>query len=155
MTKIQIQTILVPTDFTENAACAYAYAETLARTLGAKILIAHVTEPFVYAVGPGQIAIGWEEMQSEIQENVKTRLQELTAKFGDTTDVETIYRQGTPFVELVRLARDRKVDMIVMATHGHTGFKHLLLGSTAEKVVRKAGCPVLTVHPGDRSFMLP
>ena len=155
MTKIKIDTILVATDFSENAAIAYPYASTLAKTFDAKILVAHVTEPLVYAVGPGQIAVGWEELESNIREQVETRFATLREQFDPETDIETVRCEGSPFVELVRLARDRSADLIVIATHGHTGFKHLLIGSTAEKVVRKADCPVLTVHPGERSFALP
>ena len=154
MTDMHIDTIVVPTDFSDNASAAYPYAATLAKQFDAKIVLVHVTEPIVYSIGPGQIAIGWEQLESDVRDHVEKHFADIVAKFGEV-EVETLRCEGSPFVEIVRLARDRNAGMIVMATHGHTGFKHLLLGSTAEKVVRKAECPVLTVHPGERSFVLP
>ena len=64
-------------------------------------------------------------------------------------------RQGSPFVEIVQSARENKIDLIVMGTHGRSGVQHMLIGSVAEKVVRKAGCPVLTVRPPDHQFTMP
>ena len=64
-------------------------------------------------------------------------------------------REGTPFAEIVRCARDKDIDLIVMGTHGHTGLAHMLLGSVTEKVVRKAPCPVLTVRHPEHEFVHP
>lgn len=63
--------------------------------------------------------------------------------------------EGTPFEEIVRFARDKDIDLIVMGTHGHTGLAHLFLGSVAEKVVRRAPCPVLTVRHPEHEFVHP
>jgi nucleotide-binding universal stress UspA family protein len=62
---------------------------------------------------------------------------------------------GTPFVEIVRYAKEHDIDLIVLGTHGRTGLKHVLLGSVAENVVRKASCPVLTVRPSGHKFVMP
>jgi nucleotide-binding universal stress UspA family protein len=70
-------------------------------------------------------------------------------------EFQAIRREGKPFLELVRAAKDEAADLIVMSTHGRTGIQHLLIGSTAERIVRKAPCPVLTVHPGERAFVMP
>jgi nucleotide-binding universal stress UspA family protein len=64
-------------------------------------------------------------------------------------------REGTPFYEIIRFAREGDVDLIVMGTHGHTGLTHVLLGSVTEKVVRKAPCPVLTVRHPEHEFVHP
>ncbi len=153
--KIQIETILVPTDFSDNAAVAYPYAEILAKRFAARILMVHVADVPYYPVGPGQFAIGWERLEIDLMENVQREFERIRPTFGDDIEVETLMREGPPFLEIVRLANERDASLIVMSTHGHTGIKHLLMGSTAEKVVRKASCPVLTMHPGERSFVLP
>ncbi|MCA8954917.1 MAG: universal stress protein [Planctomycetes bacterium] len=152
---IELRTILVPTDFSANAAHAYPYAAEFARRFSARLLVAHVTEPTIYAVGVGQVALGWEQIESDIRAGVDEQFAKLRADFPGQIEPETVRLEGTPFAALIQLARSRRVDLIVMATHGHTGVKHLLLGSTAERVVRKAPCPVLTVHPGERSFVMP
>ena len=63
--------------------------------------------------------------------------------------------QGTPFLEIIRYAKEKDIDMIVMGTHGRSGLVHMLMGSVAEKVVRKAPCPVLTVRPEGHKFVMP
>jgi nucleotide-binding universal stress UspA family protein len=64
-------------------------------------------------------------------------------------------REGTPFYEIVRYAKEQNIDLIIMGTHGHTGLTHMLLGSVTEKVVRKAPCPVLTVRHPEHEFVHP
>lgn len=78
---------------------------------------------------------------------LSTRLGEQREKLGADVEVTTALLEGVPFKELIRHAADNGVDLIVMSTHGHTGLKHVLLGSTAERVVREAPCPVMTVRP--------
>jgi nucleotide-binding universal stress UspA family protein len=70
-------------------------------------------------------------------------------------DVEKAVVRGVPFVEIIRTAKDKNADMIVIGTHGRTGIDHMLFGSTAEKVVRKSSCPVLTVRMAGREFKMP
>jgi nucleotide-binding universal stress UspA family protein len=83
-------------------------------------------------------------------------LDELDAPgFELAAGVERVVRTGTPFVEIVRYAREKDIDVIVMGTHGHSGLVHAMIGSVAEKVVRKAGCPVLTVRPEGHQFVMP
>ena len=67
----------------------------------------------------------------------------------------TAVRTGKPFYEINQYALDERIDLIVIATHGHSGVEHILFGSTAEKVVRKAPCPVLVVRTGEREFVRP
>jgi nucleotide-binding universal stress UspA family protein len=147
--------ILVPTDFSENATHAYPYAQELARAFDAEVLVAYVSDLAAIPVGLGQFPVTWESLELDIKDFAKQQFELLRKSFDSSIKLETIQLEGTPFVELLHLAKDKKVDVIVIATHGHTGIKHLLLGSTAEKIVRKAPCPVLTVHPGERKFVLP
>ena len=84
-------------------------------------------------------------------------LEELAARLGEGhgCEITTRLREGQPFVEIVTVARDEDADLIVMGTHGRTGLAHMLIGSTAEKVVRMAPCPVLTVKHPEHEFVLP
>jgi nucleotide-binding universal stress UspA family protein len=74
---------------------------------------------------------------------------------GKVKDVEKMVVRGVPFVEIIRTAKDKNADMIVIGTHGRTGIDHMLFGSTAEKVVRKSHCPVLTVRMAGKEFKMP
>jgi nucleotide-binding universal stress UspA family protein len=70
-------------------------------------------------------------------------------------DAEKMVVRGVPFVEIIRIAKERSADLIVIGTHGRTGIDHMLFGSTAEKVVRKSSCPVLTVRIAGKEFKMP
>lgn len=150
---ITLKKILLATDFSENAAYAIPYARDLALTFGAQIDLAHVHQPPIYtgafAYGTIDIPAGYAD---ETRRVLTARLEEQREKIGKDVEVKTTFMEGVPFRELIRHAAENQVDLIVMATHGHTGFKHVLLGSTAERVVREAPCPVLTIRPvGSRS----
>lgn len=151
---IKISKILVPTDFSDNSAFAYPYANSLAKSYGAEVLLAYISEHRLYPIRPGQ-GLGWDEHEEEEKAFVAEGLAKAREAFDADLKVGTVHGEGRAFVELVRTARAEGIDMIVICTHGHTGMKHLLLGSTAEKVVRKAPCPVLTVHPGQWEFEMP
>ena len=146
---IQLKSILVPTDFSENAATAFSYAKDFAEAFGGEIIVAHITEPDIYFGYPATVPIGLEGMWAEIKDVVDQRFEEVRAAFGDDVDIRTVHRDGSAAQKLIELAKEEGVSLIVIATHGHTGLKHLFLGSTAERVVREAPCPVLTVHVGD------
>lgn len=141
--------ILVPTDFSPPSELALAKAIELAKDGKGKILLVHVVDPPPYlstmAAEVATVAV------LEIQERTRKWAQEKLAKLAKDkipagVGVETVLLEGVPFYELLELAKSAKPDLIVMATHGHTGIKHFLLGSTAERVVREAECPVLTVR---------
>jgi len=89
----------------------------------------------------------------DMHERAKEELKNLAAsEFGDSASVEIILKTGKPFVEIIETANEIDADLIIIATHGHTGVEHLLFGSTAEKVVRKAPCPVLTLREPIKGF---
>lgn len=134
--------ILFPTDFSTVSDSALRYATSLARDSGATLLVAHVEEPAM-AYGGGEMYYGVLYPDTDA---LKKMLEEVKPT-DPAVACEHWLLTGTPAEEIVRLAEQEHVDLIVMATHGRSGLKHLLMGSVAENVVRKASCPVLTFKP--------
>ena len=95
-------------------------------------------------------------MMDEIRPKIQERLDEYVEKFvHEKVKVDSKMLDGTPFVEIVRYARDEKKDLIIMPTHGRSGIAHMFLGSTTERVVRKAPCPVLVLRDEEQEFIRP
>jgi len=140
---ITLKRILVPHDFSETSAAAAAYAASLARSFGAQLVFLYVgdesrteLESVIPTTGDGAVV-----------EAVRTRLLKTVAPVDQTTLMPEFYaRTGTPAGEIVRFAREHDIDLIVMGTHGRGFVGHVVMGSVAEKVVRTAPCPVLTVR---------
>lgn len=152
---IELKKILYPTDFSSYAAAARPYAVELAKKFGAEIIIMNVLMSPSYAVSP-EFAVDLTKIQKDMQTAAESSLEEvrkLVAKEG--VPARTILEIGSPFAEIVHTAKSEKADLIVMATHGHGAVKHMLLGSTAERVVRKAPCPVLTIRHPEHEFVHP
>src|SRR4051794_15128968 len=134
--------ILFPTDFSHLSDAALAHATTLARESGAALLIVHVEEPPI-AYGGGEMYYGIPDPdRSEVR-----RMLEAVVPTDPEVHYEHRLVMGDPADEIVKLAEEENVDLIVMATHGRTGFKRLLMGSVAEEVVRRSQCPVFTFKP--------
>ena len=155
---IQLKHILVPTDFSEHSERAAAYALELAKRFdGAEVHCLHVSDipadllatSAYYMTGPSEHFI--DQVREESQKN----LDAFIAKNLPDVPVTKAFVEGRPFVEIVRYARDNQIDLMVIATHGRTGVKHALFGSVAEKVIRKAPCPVLVVKRDEREFVMP
>jgi len=142
--RLAIKHILVPTDFSPASEKAIDYALTLAESCGARISLVHVVEPLIAPeLAAYSVMIDDVEVTRQMRDKVAALAQAhgLGAKrFG-----RAAVRRGTAFHEITQAARDLKADIIVIATHGYTGLKHVLLGSTTERVVRYARCPVLVV----------
>lgn len=139
-----VSKILVPLDFSEHSERALAYAFDLARALGATVHLVHVYPVTAYAAPPllpGPVVVG--QFRDESQRVFDEMLARVKREYSP--DITGSLKEGVPHVEILRCASDIHADMIVMGTHGHTGFEHLLLGSVAERVVRGATVPVLTV----------
>ena len=136
-----IKRILVPVDLSEPSIQALDYAVDLATFFKARLMIVFVAEPLYYA---GDLGLFVEEQQRLGREQL-TVLEERVRKRGRTC--ETILLRGTPYQAIGDEARRRAADLIVMGTHGRTGLSHLVMGSVADRVVRTAPCPVLTVPP--------
>ncbi|SRR5260221_11482184 len=142
---LSLRRILVPVDFSKNARQALRYAIPLAAQFGARITLLHVVEPVVY---PTEMAIVVTD--EKIAVNASRRH---LAKLGQELVPENlrgkmIVRGGRPYFEIAEVAREVKAGLIVLTTHGYTGIKRVLLGGTAERIVRHAPCPVLTVRTG-------
>src|SRR6185503_447753 len=147
---MRIRSILVPTDFSECGNYALSYAASLARTFGASIVCVHVIEPMVPTVGysgmtePLPIADITEQLEDSAERELP-KLAECQECAG--LEVEEVIAHGEAAAEIVRVAKERNVDLIVVSSHGRTGLGRILFGSTAEAIVRHASCPVLVVKP--------
>ncbi len=138
--------ILFPTDFSHSSDAAFSLATSLARDLGATLLIAHAEEPPM-AYGGGELYYG---LPDPALDDLQRMLDELVPPDGSVR-CERRLVTGEPATAIVRLAEDEEVDLIVMGTHGRTGLSRLLMGSVAEAIVRRATCPVLTFkQPRDK-----
>lgn len=150
---IDLKTILYPTDFSEYSDHARPYAIEMARKFGAKVLLVHAMPIPTYSVGY-EVSIDLKSVHDEMEASATKRLNEISEAIrADGVEVETLLAVGTPFVEVLNVARDREVDLIIIPTHGYGPIKHLLLGSTAERVVRGAPCPVLTIRHPEHEFV--
>lgn len=161
MTEI-FKKILVPTDNSENAREAFKYAADLAEKYDSTINVVHVidTSHFdqvtkyaseLYMQSPQRYEeTVIKEKTKETKDFIKKNLQN-----DKGLKVEKIIRRGKPFVEIIKTAKEIEADLIVMGTHGKTGLANVLMGSVAEKVVRKAPCPVLRIKPWGFKFSAP
>jgi universal stress protein A len=145
---LAIRTILAPTDFSRHAEVALLYACGLSERLGATLHLLHVL-PDLVPVGPDPLLVPSYPPEFYAQTEADSRAslgRILNETCGAAPVVETAVRWGDPVDGIVGYATERKIDLIVIATHGRTGFSHALLGSVAERIVREAPCPVLTIR---------
>ncbi|MCC6749963.1 MAG: universal stress protein [Deltaproteobacteria bacterium] len=151
-----IRKILLPTDFSPPSSEALTYAADLCQRYGAELTIVHIYQPVAYALPEGFVLYSAERFAQMLGEWGKwlDEAKSEAERLG-VAQVQASLQQGTPFVEIVRLARAGDFDLIVMGTHGRGGVRHALLGSVTEKVVRKAPCPVLTVRTSEQGFEHP
>jgi len=147
---LQVHRILLPTDFSACANHALPCAAKIARATGAAVICLHVIEPVVPAVGytgltePLPLADISDQLEDSAEKELP-RLAECDELAG--LNVEELIVHGDAAAEIVRIATERKVDLIVISSHGRAGLGRILFGSTAEAVVRHALCPVLVVKP--------
>jgi nucleotide-binding universal stress UspA family protein len=142
-----IRRILVPVDFSEHSRDALRYAVDLGSVFDAELVLIHVVESMAYPADLGYALAPIPQLERELTERGKAELERLAREtVGGKLAVRLHVPAGRPFVEIIKAAREFEADLIVIATHGHTGVEHILFGSTAEKVVRKAPCPVLVVR---------
>jgi nucleotide-binding universal stress UspA family protein len=145
-----IRSILLPTDFSECANYALSFAASFARQYGAKIICVHVIEPIVPTVGytgmtePLPIA----DISEQLEDSAERELPKISeCDECEGLEIEEVIVHGDAASEIVRVAGERHVDLIVISSHGRTGLGRIFFGSTAESVVRHAPCPVLVVKP--------
>jgi len=154
---IQLKKILVPSDFSDFSKHALRYGCELANRFNAELHLLHVLQDIVALVPePGMAFPAPGDYMEEMKQSASRALQDLPDdEWVRDIPVVREVRVGTPFLEIVRYARDTDIDLVVVGTHGRSGLAHVLLGSTAEKVVRKSACPVLTVRPEGHDFVMP
>ena len=155
---VTLKRIVVATDFGEAADVAFAYGRELARTFGASLDVLHVADNVLargYA-GEGFMA-AYPELQHDVEEAAAKRLDALVSDEDRAIlNARTVVRVSTsPPLAIVDYAREVHSDLIIMGTHGRGAMAHLLMGSVAERVVRTAPCPVLTVRHPEHEFVLP
>jgi nucleotide-binding universal stress UspA family protein len=155
---IALKKILVATDFSEPSDAALAYGRELARNFDAKLLVLHVVEDLmVRSAGADGFVFSDPNLQAEIETAARKRTAELLSDEDRAVlGAEAVaVVSNTPAYAIVDYARRAGVELIVMGTHGRGAVAHLLMGSVAERVVRIAPCPVLTVRHPEHEFVLP
>jgi nucleotide-binding universal stress UspA family protein len=143
-----IKNILVPTDFSEASRQALRYACNLADTVGASLHLLHVTENPYFTSGYMEVYAPPPEYFAQVEQQARKGLEEaLTPVERQRTRATLVRRTGSPATEILRYLRERDdIDLVVMATHGRGAVARLMMGSVADKVVRAAPCPVLTIR---------
>lgn len=137
-------TILFPTDFSAPAAQALERVVDFARKLGARVVLLHVIPQSAYPLRGLATAAGMPNLREEMKKVADQELAALRAKIPADVACETKVREGVPHEQVIACAQEIAADLVAIATQGHTGLKHVLLGSTAERVVRLSPIPVLT-----------
>ena len=148
-----ISKILVPIDFSDYSKSALKYAVDFAKFFNAELSLIYVVEPVIYPpdFSMGQIAVP--SVDFEMDKRAKEELENLAKKqIPKELKTRIIVKTGKPFIEIIDTANELDADLIIIATHGHSGVEHILFGSTAEKVVRRAPCPVLTLREPVKGF---
>ena len=155
---ILLKKILVATDFSEASDAAFAYGCELARTFEAQLLVVHVAENIMTrAYGGDGFVFADLDLQSDVEAVAARHLESMICGEGRARlrAEPIVLTSNTPAFAIVDYARRNAVDLVVMGTHGRGAVAHLLMGSVAERVVRTASCPVLTVRQPEHDFVLP
>ena len=147
--------ILYPVDFSDYAEEILDYAVTIATRFGAELHLIHVIPNLNYFT-PYESFLTPENMvaiERNIEGEVERDFEKLTKDLA--IPVVKVVKTGVTFVEIIDYIKEAGIDLVVMGTHGRSGIEHILIGSVAEKVVRKAPCPVLTIRPKNHKFSMP
>ncbi|GAN32826.1 MAG: universal stress protein [Candidatus Brocadia sp. AMX2] len=152
---INIKNILCPIDYSVYSEMALKYAIEFAEKYLAKLYLIHVLDIRIYDINDPDlynVTIVDAEMINKLRERLLKCVNEDTK---GRISVEAVIIQGIPFAEIIKASKEYKIDLIVIGTHGRTGLSHAIMGSVAEKVVRKAPCPVLTIRHPEHDFIMP
>ncbi|MEI7906172.1 MAG: universal stress protein [Bacteroidota bacterium] len=151
---IGLKKILVPIDFSDNSKKALRYAIPFAQQFNASLILVYIVEPTIYPSDFGFGQVGFPDVEKELHQKAVAEMSELIDSVVPASlKTQTLVGSGIPFVEITTYAKQEEVDMIIVATHGRTGVEHILFGSTAEKIIRKAPCPVLVVRSEEHDFI--
>jgi nucleotide-binding universal stress UspA family protein len=147
--------ILYPVDFSEYTDEILEYAVAVAKQFGAELHLLHVIPNLNYFT-PYESFLTPENMVA-IEQNVETEVNRDMDKITGSLDipVKRAIKTGVTFMEIIDYIKTEHIDLVIMGTHGRSGIEHILIGSVAEKIVRKAPCPVLTIRPKSRKFSMP
>ena len=151
---LALKRILVATDFSETADAALRYGRALSRNFGATLHVLHVADDMSARMGDTFLAV-WPQLVADVATEAKRRLDELVVD-NDPNPlpvVPVVLTASAPAAAIVDYANDKQIDLIVVGTHGRGGVAHLFMGSVAERVVRTARCPVLTVRHPEHEFV--
>lgn len=152
--ELKLKRILLPVDFSECSRKATTYAASLARQFNAEVLLLHVIE--IAPHPPEMLILESETLNAKLRTETNRLLSEWRQEIPERISTRVLLRNGTaPYREIVQAAHENNADLIVLGTHGRTGLAHLLIGSTAERVVRHAPCPVLVVREREHDFVEP
>lgn len=144
---MKVERILFPTDFSEGASNALSYAVDLAEHYNARLYILHVVYDIQRAAGFNIPHISSDELYDELKDWAAKELEKSSIEeTRGLSNIEKVVVQGIPYEEIVDFAKKEKIDMIVIGTYGRSGLERFIYGSTAERVVRIAPCPVVTVR---------
>ena len=145
---LSLNRILVPIDFSSYSKNALQYAVPLARKFQAELVLVYVVEPTVYPADFSFGQVGFPSVEEELRQRGSEELAKLIEEqIPRPVSARKVIRTGKPYLEILEAAKVEGAEMIVIATHGHSGVEHLLFGSAAEKVIKKAKCPVVVI-PG-------
>jgi nucleotide-binding universal stress UspA family protein len=151
---IKIKRVLVPTDFSDSARHALTYGVSFAREFGAELLLVHVVENLTVGYASDLFPVPMAEVFEEISGYARSELAKLAAEVREKgVTVREIVAQGKPSAEIVRIAGEEQADVIVLGTHGKGMLDKALFGSTTERVIRKAPCPVLSCRLHGHEFV--
>ncbi len=152
----KLSRILHPTDFSEHSKLAFEYACLVASRFTSELHLLHIFPDPRSTTSPYMVDFLPVDFCYELRQQHERRLEEIMPGTGDENIclVRTVM-EGKPFVEIIKYSKAKDIEMIVMGTHGISGLQHLIIGSVAENVVRKADCPVMTIHSDDHKFTMP
>lgn len=150
---LHLKRILVPYDFSSYSSKALNYALQFAEQFNAAVVVLHVVEPM--PIVPTDVIAASPDTTGERIPAISSRMETLCreAAMPHRLSVRSLVITGTPYERIVETAKSQDADLIIIATHGYTGFKHFYMGSTTERVIRHAPCPVLVVRDKERDFV--
>jgi nucleotide-binding universal stress UspA family protein len=154
---ITLKNILVATDFSEPSEAAVTYGRELATRFGAALHVLHAAENILGRFGAETYSATAPELQGRLEADARRRLNELLIDSDNSgpSTIPVLLTASSPALAIVDYAKEKNIDLIVVGTHGRSGLAHLVVGSVAERVVRLAPCPVLTVRHPEREFVQP
>lgn len=149
----EFKQILVPVDFSAASEGALRCGRAMAQAFSARLHLLHIVEDWVLYGGLDPVP---PEVRSDLDRSAWESLRRVAAEEPQSADrTELCVRSGNAFVEILRYAKEKQIDLIVIGSHGHGPIAHMLMGSVAERVVRKAPCPVLTVRDPEHEYVAP